>query len=181
MKKNLVVSLLVLSLVVVGLAAFGAGGRRGNGAGATSAVALPAGVAEVVLEALVGTDGEYAAYATYAAILEKYGDVQPYANIMKAEARHIAALQKLLDRYGIQYPTVNPYLGKVAVPASLPEAAQAGIDAEKANVSLYEEQMAVVAEYPDIVRVFTNLQAASQNSHLSAFERALASGGTSGR
>jgi hypothetical protein len=114
---------------------------------------------------------------TYAAIIEEYGNVQPYANIMDAEARHIAALQKLLDRYGVQYPTVNPYLGKVEAPASLAEAAQAGIDAEKANVELYEQQMAAVAAYSDIARVFANLQAASRNSHLPAFERALANGG----
>jgi len=174
MKKNLLVSLVILSLVVVGMAAFGAGGRRGVGAGSA---ALPADVALAVVEALVGPEGEYAAYATYAAIMEEYGNVQPYANIMNAEARHIAALQKLLDRYGIPYPTVNPYLGQVAAPASLAEAAQAGIDAEKANVALYEQQMAVVAAYPDIARVFANLQAASQDSHLPAFERALANGG----
>jgi hypothetical protein len=177
MKKNLLVSLVILSLVVVGVAAFGAGGRRGVGAGSAGATALPADVTLAVLEALVGPEGEYAAYATYAAITEEYGNVQPYANIMDAEARHISALQKLLDRYGIPYPTVNPYLGQVAAPASLAEAAQAGIDAEKANVALYEQQMAVVAAYPDIARVFANLQAASQNSHLPAFERALANGG----
>jgi len=176
MKKNLLVSLVILSLVVVGVAALGAGGRR-QSAWSAGATALPADVALAVLEALVGPEGEYAAYATYAAIIEEYGSVQPYANIMDAEARHIAALQKLLDRYGIQYPTVNPYLGQVAAPANLAEAAQAGIDAEKANVELYEQQMAAVAAYPDIARVFTNLQAASQNSHLPAFERALANGG----
>lgn len=174
MKKSFLVSLVILSLVVVGLAAFGAGGRRGSSAGST---AVPAAVGDSVLEALVGPEGEYAAYATYAAIMEEYGNVQPYANIMSAEARHIAALQKLLDRYGVPYPTANPYLGQVAAPASLAEAAQAGIDAEKANVALYEQQKVAVAAYPDIARVFANLQAASQNSHLPAFERALANGG----
>jgi len=179
MKKNLAVSLAIVSLVVVGVVAFGAGGRRGRGSGAGSAPAtvLPADVAAAVLAALVGPEGEYAAYATYAAIIEEYGNVQPYADIIKAEARHIAALQKPLDRYGVPSSPVNSYLGQVTAPTSLAEAAQAGIDAEKANVELYEQQMAAVAAYPDIVRVFTNLQTASQDSHLPAFERALADGG----
>ncbi len=178
MKKNLIVSLIAVSLVVGGVAALGAGGWRWNRSAPTAAATLPAEVANVVLEALVGPEGEYAAYATYAAILEEYGNVRPYAQIMKAEAQHIRALTTLLDRYGIEYPTVNPYLGKVDAPSSLLEAAQAGIDAEKANVEMYDDQLALVAAYPDIARVLGNLRAASLNSHLPAFERALESGGT---
>lgn len=177
MKKNLIVSLVAVSLVVGGVAALGAGGWRWNSSSTATAAPLPTTVADAVLQALVGPEGEYAAYATYAAILEEYGNVLPYAQIMKAEAQHIAALATLLDRYGIEYPTVNPYLGKVEAPASLLEAAQAGIDAEKANVEMYDEQLARVAAYPDIARVFANLRAASLNAHLPAFEQALASGG----
>jgi hypothetical protein len=48
------------------------------------------------------------------------------------------------------------------------------VDAEIANVALYEEQLAAVADYPDIVEVFVSLQMASQENHLPAFERAAA-------
>jgi len=129
---------------------------------------------EAVLEALVGVDGEYAAYATYAAILTEYGNVNPYANIMAAEAKHIEALKQILDQYEVAYPAENPYLGMIDAPDSLAEAAQAGVDAEIANVALYAEQLEAVEDYPDIVAVFINLQRASQEQHLPAFQRAAA-------
>ena len=135
---------------------------------------LPIKVQEAVLDALMGPEGEYAAYATYAAILEEFGNVTPYANIMIAEARHIESLIQILDSYGIAYLEENPYLGVIEAPDSLAEAAQAGVDAEIANVALYEEQLEAVADYPDIIEVFLNLQAASQEQHLPAFERAAA-------
>jgi len=135
---------------------------------------LPIEVQEAVLEALIGAEGEYAAYATYDAILNEYGNVNPYANIMAAEAKHIDALKQILDQYGVAYPGENPYLGMIEAPESLAAAAQAGVDAEIANVALYEEQLEGVGDYPDIVSVFLNLQAASQEQHLPAFERAAA-------
>jgi len=135
---------------------------------------LPAGVQEMVLEALMGPEGEYAAYATYAAIIETYGEANPFTNIMASEARHIEALTSILDAYGVPYQEENPYLGTIGVPESLAAAAQAGVDAEIANVALYQEQLEAVADYPDIYNVFINLQSASLNQHLPAFERAVA-------
>ena len=46
------------------------------------------------------------------------------------------------------------------------------MDAEIANVALYERQLETAASYPDIVEAFVNLQTASQENHLPAFERA---------
>jgi hypothetical protein len=135
---------------------------------------LPADVQAVMLEALLASDGEYAAYATYAAIIEAYGDVNPFVNIMASEAKHIDALKTILDRYDVPYPTENPYLGEIDLPGSLAEAAQAGVDAEIANVALYERQLSTASSYPDIVEVFVSLQTASQENHLPAFERAVA-------
>ena len=140
----------------------------------TKQSSLPIEVQEALLDALVGPEGEYAAYATYAAVLDRYGEVSPFANIMVSEAKHIDALQRLLDRYGVPYPEENPYLGVVEAAESLAAAAQAGIDAEIANVALYEDQLAAVAQYPNIVEAFINLQRASQEKHLPAFERAAA-------
>lgn len=178
MKKILVVSLVVASLLVSGVLAFAAGGWRWSASSGTARLSLPGSVASVVLDALAGPEGEYAAYATYAAILEQYGDVQPYANILVAESRHIAALAQILDRYGVSYPAENPYLGTIEAPVSLTEAAQTGVDAEIANVALYDAQLAAVSAYSDIVRVFSSLRAASLEAHLPAFELALESGGS---
>lgn len=135
---------------------------------------LPVEIQGMVLEALLGPEGEYAAYATYAAILDAYGDVNPFTNIMKSEAQHIKALTTILDAYGVAYPEENPYLGTIEVPASLVAAAQAGVDAEIANVDLYERQLEAVVDYPEILNVFVNLQSASLNQHLPAFQRAVA-------
>ena len=53
--------------------------------------------------------------------------------------------------------------------ASLSEACQAGVDAEIADAALYDELSPLVS-HADILRVFSNLQQASLNSHLPAFE-----------
>jgi hypothetical protein len=144
----------------------------------TDSGALPANVEAALLEALTGPEGEYAAYAAYAAVLETYGEVEPYATIADAELRHIEALQRLLDRYGIEYPSVNPYLGTIEAPEDLATAAQAWAEGEIANIALYDELLLEVEGYSDITRVFLNLQFASQDAHLPAFELAAENGGT---
>lgn len=177
MRRTLAVGTTIAVLVIGSVMALGAG----NGWWKTcvsepeqSVSMLPIEAQEAMLEALVGAEGEYAAYATYDAILNEYGNVNPFANIMAAEARHIDALKQILDQYDVSYPTENPYLGMIDAPDSLAEAAQAGVNAEIANAALYEGQLEAVADYPDIVEVFVNLQAASQEQHLPAFQRAAA-------
>ena len=145
------------------------GWRKGNVA-AQSVLSRDAQGA--VLGALVEPEGEYAAYASYAAVVERYGNVHPFANIIASEARHIDALKRILNRYEVPYPEENPYLGTIAAPASLADAARARVEAAIANVALYEEQLEAVAEYPDIIRAFVSLQTASREQHLPAFERA---------
>jgi len=172
-KKTWIVRTVVLALLLAGAAATAT--EAGCWAEAVSAESpLPESVQEVVLEALLGPEGEYAAYATYAAIIDEYGSVRPFTNIQESESRHIDALREILDRYDVSYPTENPYLGEVDAPDSLLEAAQAGVEAEIANVALYERQLETVSDYPDVLDVFVNLQTASQESHLPAFQRAVA-------
>ena len=170
MKKRLAAILAVAVLGLIGIA--------GMASAQVATTALPDRVESAVLEALTGPDGEYAAYASYAAVLETYGDVEPYATIAEAELRHIEALQRLLDKYGVAYPTMNPYLGSISAPADLSTAAQAWADGEVANVLLYDELLEKVGGYTDITRVFTNLRRASLEAHLPAFQLAAESGGT---
>jgi hypothetical protein len=161
------------ALIAGGVMALGTG-SRGWKDSATKQNSLPIEVQAAVLDALVGAEGEYAAYATYAAILEEYGEVNPFANIVASEAKHIDALKQILERYGVPYPVENPYLGMIEAPQSLAEAAHAGVDAEIANIAFYETQLEAVADYLDIHDVFVNLYAASLSQHLPAFERAAA-------
>lgn len=127
-------------------------------------------------EALMGPDGEYAAAASYAAVLDKYGQVEPYATIYQAELKHVDALIKQLDRAGIVAPA-NPYMGKIEAPADLTTAAQAWAEGEILNVEMYDVLIAQSSD-TNLTKVLNNLRSASLDSHLPLFELAAANGGT---
>jgi hypothetical protein len=130
-----------------------------------------------LITALAGKDGEYAARAEYEAILTKFGsEVLPYAHIIQAEGRHIAALEQQCRAFGIAIPE-DPYLGKVQSPATLREAANAGILAEEANVKMYDELLKAVEGCEALAQVFTRLQSASASRHLPALQKAEGNGG----
>ena len=129
-------------------------------------------------EALMGLDGEYAALASYQAVLDEFGEVEPYATIMEAEARHADALSRQLERMGVEVPE-NPYLGLISAPSDLTSAAEAWAVGEIANVELYDELIAQTSD-ENLVRVFENLRRASLEQHLPAFEAAAENGGTLG-
>jgi hypothetical protein len=143
--------------------------------------ALPAGVIvdsneAIAWEALMSPVGEYAASAMYQAVIDKFGQVEPYVTIRVAEERHISALIRQLDRYGVKVPA-NPYLGAVASPAKLQAAAEAWAIGEIENVTMYDNLLGKSSD-SNLNRVLTNLRASSQNSHLPLFEAAAENGGT---
>ena len=112
---------------------------------------------------------EYLACATYDQVIADFGEARPFSNIREAEARHIKALCTLFARYGLPVPE-NPWPGKVARYASLLAACEAGVTAEIANGEMYERLLGAT-QRPDILTVLRNLQAASQQRHLVAFQR----------
>jgi hypothetical protein len=114
-------------------------------------------------------DDEYGAWATYDQVIADFGAAPPFSNIRDAEARHIEALHTLYRFYGLPIPP-NPWPGKTPRYASLQEACVAGVAAEIANGELYGRLLAAT-DRPDILIVFRNLQEASQQRHLPAFER----------
>lgn len=145
------------------------------------AIALPDGVdpasdAALAWEALMSADGEYAAAASYLAVLDAFGTVEPYATILEGELRHIDALTRQLERYGISVP-VNPYLGLIDAPDDLQTAATAWAQGEVRNVELYD-QLIAQADSSTLVRVLENLRRASLESHLPLFQAAAEAGGT---
>lgn len=148
---------------------------------APAAAALPSGVdpasdAALAWEALMSPVGEYAAAASYLAVLDRFGTVEPYATILEGELRHIDALVRQLDRAGIDVPD-NPYLGVVVAPDDLQTAAEAWAVGEIDNVAMYDELLAQ-ADGSRLVTVLGNLRRASLESHLPLFEAAAAAGGT---
>ncbi|ADR37572.1 hypothetical protein Ocepr_2122 [Oceanithermus profundus DSM 14977] len=184
MKKQTMILTLAAGSLVLGLgfgfAQMGQGKGPGAGAGYAQVQTQPLSeeAKNALLEALTGPEGEYAAYAMYTAVIEKYGEVEPYVSIRKAEAKHIEALKRQLDRYGVDYPAENPYLGQVSAPESLEDAAKAWAEGEVANVAMYDRLMEAVKDYPNLVQVFDHLRAASQERHLPAFSLAAENGGT---
>jgi rubrerythrin len=114
-------------------------------------------------------DDEYRAWTTYEQVIRDFGAVRPFINIVEAEERHIGALNVLFARYAVPLPP-NPWPGKVPRYASVREACEAGVRAEIENASLYE-RLLEVTQRKDIRAVFRNLQEASQQRHLPAFQR----------
>ncbi len=133
-------------------------------------------LSEVEINALhEALDDEYKAWSTYDQVLTDFGEVRPFSNIRDAEGRHIEALKRLFVHYGVPIPE-NPYVGKIASFNSLQEACKAGVEDEIANAELYERLFAAT-ERSDILMVLKNLQRASQERHLPAFQRCVKSGG----
>jgi len=111
-------------------------------------------------------EDEYKARAEYAALVEKFGEVTPFVNLIQAETSHINALANQFTTYGLEVPVDNGSKFAV-VPATLAEAYAIGIQAETSNIALYENYLK--QDFPaNIERVFTNLMNASVN-HLATF------------
>ncbi len=149
----------------------GAGGGIGQGTGPAnpgSGIALTplsadekAALNQAILE-------EYGAFNLYQSVIAQFGNVYPFSMIASAEQQHIAALTRQATKYGVAIPA-NPGLSSTPAFASLSNACQAGAAAEIADAALYDELKPVV-NHTDILQVFNNLQSASLNSHLPAFQ-----------
>jgi len=108
---------------------------------------------------------ELIARAEYEVILDAFGNVRPFANIIKAEETHIRYLTDLFNAQKIAIPadaTVKPM-----APKDWASAIEAGRQAEIDNIAMYDRFLAQTLP-ADVRQVFEQLKAASQN-HLRAF------------
>jgi len=125
---------------------------------------------KIELDALYeALDDEYRSWATYDQVISDFGEVRPFINIRDAEARHIQALCSLLISYEITVPQ-NTWHRRVTQYKTLHEACKAGVAAEIENGQMYE-RLLKSTDRADILTVFRNLQEASQQRHLAAFQR----------
>jgi hypothetical protein len=141
------------------------GGRGGSG-GAIPATPLSAEEALALREAILE---EYGALNTYQAVIDQFGSIFPFSRVVNAEQQHVNVLVRLAERYGVDVPA-NPGLTEPLAADTVAEACAIGITAEIADADLYTQLMKDVA-HQDIWQVFTNLQSASLNQHLPAFEQ----------
>ena len=111
---------------------------------------------------------EYLAHGEYAAIIEEFGNVRPYTNIVVSEETHLDYLQETYEVNNMDFPK-DEYSKTIVVPTSLLEAAKTGVQAEIDNIAMYE--LFLKQDLPDNIKeVFNALMTASEN-HLSAFQK----------
>jgi len=156
--------LLALTFLAGALGALGACGRD-------DAVAPTATLSTAAVSALdTALNDEYYAEAIYLRVLADFGNVMPFFNIVVAEQRHSASLRGVYERRGLVSPPSRWDLGTVPSFASVPAACAAAVDAEVANIAMYDRLFAL--DLPaDLRTVFTNNRAASVNNHKPAFMR----------
>jgi len=113
---------------------------------------------------------EYLAHAEYEYIINKFGPVRPFSNIIKAEENHISMLKPLFEKYGFQVPK-NTAKEHILIPKDLKEALETGVQAEIDNIGMYN--ILLNKQLPEDVRnIFERLKNASGN-HLRAFRNGL--------
>ena len=125
------------------------------------------------LQALLGLtiQEEYKAEMLYRSVVQNLGEVQPFSLIVAAEAQHVSALQLLFTRRGWVAPASAWSPGDFPRFATLADACAAGVVAETEDAAFYDPYLARADLPQDVVTVMTNLQAASLQHHLPAFER----------
>jgi len=145
----------------------GQSGGPGRGAGGGGIAQGTLTEAEIESLNLVLQD-EYHAWAVYDQVIQDFGQVIPFTAIREAEARHAAAVERLFEKYGLDVPE-NQWVGNAPSFDSLEEACAAAVQAEIDNAGLYDTALATTTRR-DLTNVFTNLQSASLNKHLPAFQ-----------
>jgi len=145
----------------------GGNGQGGQGTGGQAYALEPLSESEV--DGLVrAIEEELNAQSLYQSVVDAFGPTAPFDRIVQSEAQHAAALLRLADKYGVPAPE---YPGTEGQPSfeTLEAACQAGVQAEIADAALYDE-LITFTNHADLLRVYENLQSASLNSHLPAFE-----------
>ena len=104
--------------------------------------------------------------------MARFGPIRPFANIARAEERHIGALMQLYRRYGLAVPPPAPPVQPASLPDTPRELCERAVDAERANVALYDARLLPqVSAYADVRSVMQRLRDASRFNHLPAFQR----------
>lgn len=114
---------------------------------------------------------EYKARATYRKVIEAFGPVRPFINIVRAEDRHVKALLALFAQFGEQ-PAPDTWPERVKAPRTLAEACKAAVEAEIENEAMYKRLLEQIGD-PRALAVMRRLQRASKERHLPAFQQCL--------
>lgn len=113
---------------------------------------------------------EYRAEAIYLTVMDGFGEVRPFSNIIYAEVRHSDAIGRLYEARGMAIPASIWGQDDVPTFSALSAACQAGVQAELDNAAIYDQYLGLDLPW-DVRRVFESNRAASLNNHLPAFQR----------
>lgn len=136
-----------------------------NAAGMTAATTLSEQEAADLAAAI---QEEYTAMNTYQAIMDELGEIQPFLRIARSEQQHANALIRVAERFGVEVPENAGEVADIEW-STFEEACQLGVTFEQLDADLYDEILPNTTN-PVLIRVYTNLQRASLNNHLPAFE-----------
>ena len=171
MKKNVLKGLLIAAVAVIGIATVSATSVNAQSVYDEYALETTVDGYEYSLEEMLiyAIQDEYMAKAEYEAIIANFGEVKPFTNIVLAEQKHIDLLLPLFEAYGIEVPA-NTAVDNVVIPESITSALATGVEAEEANIAMYQAFLSQ-DNLPDDVRdAFEYLVNASQH-HLQAFSQ----------
>lgn len=114
---------------------------------------------------------EYKAEMLYRSVLEDFPGAMPFAVIAESEGQHVAALQALFTRRGTTPPSSIWGTESFESFGSIAAACAAGVEAETEDAAFYTPYLQRDDLPQDVRNVFTNLQRASLENHLPAFDR----------
>ena len=158
---------LLISLFAAALAGGCSQDDRAAGPTPVAGGELTADVRAAMTEAI---GDEYRAEAIYQGVIDDFGAVTPFANIINAEVRHSLALARLFETRGLSVPLNTWTGGAVQRYPSVPAACAAGVVAERENIAIYDRHFALPLP-SDVRQVFQNNRGASLHNHLPAFDR----------
>lgn len=109
--------------------------------------------------------------ALYNMVLQAFGSVQPFKDLLKIEEKYRMVLEGLARRYKVSAPS-NEWEGQIAIPVSFVEACEEAIELERENEGLYLRLLDDV-EDPALRRVLMRMRNVSQISHQPSFKEYL--------
>lgn len=185
-KNNRTMVALGTATIALALGAYGTVAAGSTTAATDRTTATVAVIDQQEIDTLLHmTEEEKLAHDVYVTLGDTW-DVDVFDRISSSEATHLAAMQQLLDTYGIADPTVGNGLGEFTDPAfdelydelvargssSVVEALKVGAFIEETDILDLRAAIDDTTD-ADIVTVYTRLLAGSER-HLRAFDRQLA-------
>ena len=125
---------------------------------------------EVVAAMEAAIQDEYKAELVYQKVIDDFGAIRPFVNIIGAEVRHSESLARLFTARGLPVPESQWKDAEIPGFPSVSVACQAGVTAEIENAEIYDRYFGL--DLPaDVRMVFENNRRASIENHLRAFQR----------